>query len=89
MARTKYPSAQYCYSISFPPGMRERVKEAAKTNHRTMNAEIVHRLQEFEKQGEARNLSEVITQLQEIEKRLGSAASRDQNQTVTGECHEQ
>lgn len=46
MARQKYASDQYRYNLSFPPGMRERIKSAAKENHRTMNAEIVIRLQE-------------------------------------------
>ncbi len=33
------------YIIRFPDGMRDRLKEEAKTNNRTLNAEIVARLQ--------------------------------------------
>ena len=51
MARTKDPSDQYRYNLSFPPGLRDRIKEAAKANNRSMNAEIVTRLQKsFEHQ---------------------------------------
>jgi hypothetical protein len=32
--------------LRFPEGMRQRIKEAAESNGRTMNAEIVARLQE-------------------------------------------
>lgn len=34
------------YIVRFPDGMRDQLKEAAKANNRTMNAEIVARLQE-------------------------------------------
>lgn len=45
MARRKFPSDQDRYTVSLPEGMRERLKAAAKANHRTLNAEIVSRLQ--------------------------------------------
>lgn len=51
MARARYPSDQDRYGLSFPPGMRDHIKQAARVNHRTMNAEIVYRLQmSFEQQ---------------------------------------
>lgn len=34
------------FVVRFPDGMRDRIAEAAKANGRSMNAEIVHRLQE-------------------------------------------
>tara|TARA_B100000700_G_scaffold189815_1_gene209169 strand:- start:39703 stop:39942 length:240 start_codon:yes stop_codon:yes gene_type:complete len=34
------------YKLRMPEELRDRLKEAAKDNHRTMNAEIVARLQE-------------------------------------------
>ena len=55
MPRKRFPSDQHCYNISFPPGMRERIKVEAKTNHRSMNAEIVHRLQKSFKDQEQNN----------------------------------
>ncbi len=33
------------YMLRFPDGMRERLKEAAEANNRSMNAEIIARLQ--------------------------------------------
>lgn len=33
------------YIVRFPDGMRDRIAEAAKTNNRSMNAEIIARLQ--------------------------------------------
>ena len=51
MTRASFPSDQGRYTVSMPPGMRERIKQEANINHRTMNAEVVHRLhQSFERQ---------------------------------------
>ncbi|MBF0460869.1 MAG: Arc family DNA-binding protein [Magnetococcales bacterium] len=44
MVRQKFPSDDDRYTVSFPAGMKELIKEAAKRNNRTMNAEIVARL---------------------------------------------
>ena len=44
MTRASFPSDQGRYTVSMPPGMRERIKQEANLNHRTMNAEVVHRL---------------------------------------------
>lgn len=48
MTREKiYPSEeQERFIVRFPDGMRDRLKEAAAANNRSMNAEIVARLQE-------------------------------------------
>jgi hypothetical protein len=45
MPRPKFPSDEYRYSISFPPGMRDWIKQEARANHRSMNAEIIYRLE--------------------------------------------
>ncbi|MBF0436495.1 MAG: Arc family DNA-binding protein [Magnetococcales bacterium] len=45
MSRPRFPSDQHRYTLSFPPGMHERIKSAARMNHRTTNSEIVARLQ--------------------------------------------
>ena len=39
------PQEQEKYIVRFPDGMRERLKEAASKNQRSLNAEIIHRLQ--------------------------------------------
>lgn len=47
MDRTPYPSeTQDRFIVRFPDGMRDRLKEAAHANGRSMNAEIVARLQD-------------------------------------------
>lgn len=33
------------YVLRFPPGLRERVKQSASVNHRTMNAEMIHHIE--------------------------------------------
>lgn len=46
MARGDFPSAkQDQFVLRFPDGMREKIKRAAAENGRSMNAEIIHRLQ--------------------------------------------
>lgn len=43
--KTAYPSdAAEKFIVRLPPGMREKISEAAKTNNRSMNAEVVARL---------------------------------------------
>ncbi|MBF0421088.1 MAG: Arc family DNA-binding protein [Magnetococcales bacterium] len=46
MARKKYPSDRFCYNVSFPEGMKEHLKEAAWLNRRSLNAEIIARLED-------------------------------------------
>lgn len=46
MAREKFPSDDAeRLMLRFPAGMRDRIAEAAKANNRSMNAEIVSRLE--------------------------------------------
>lgn len=47
MSKNPYPSETADrYIIRFPDGMRERIKELAEKNGRSMNAEIIARLEE-------------------------------------------
>lgn len=46
MARPKYPSDEIDKTmVRFPAGMMDRLKSAAAENHRSMNAEIIARLE--------------------------------------------
>lgn len=46
MAREKFPSDDVDrLMVRFPPGMRDRLKKLAEANRRSMNAEIVARLE--------------------------------------------
>ena len=48
MPRGNYPSAQQDqYMVRFPDGMRDRLKAEAEKNGRSMNAEIVARLESY------------------------------------------
>lgn len=46
MVRQRFPSDDDRYTVSFPSGLKERIKETAKDNNRTMNAEIIARLED-------------------------------------------
>lgn len=47
MERKPFPSeTQERFIVRFPDGMRDRIAEAAKANNRSMNAEIVARLED-------------------------------------------
>lgn len=45
MTADRIPQAADKYIVRFPDGMRDRIAEAAKQNNRSMNAEVVARLQ--------------------------------------------
>lgn len=46
MEKEPYPSETADrYIVRFPPGMRERIKQDAEKNNRSMNAEIIARLE--------------------------------------------
>lgn len=51
------------YIVRFPDGMRERISEAAKANSRSMNAEIVARLQASFEPDNSNLATAVITKL--------------------------
>lgn len=64
MAKNPYPSdTQDRYIVRFPEGMRDRIAEVAKANNRSMNAEIVARLErsfEGEKLGFSMDLLDAV-----------------------------
>lgn len=50
MPRQKFPSdKQDQYMVRFPDGMRDHLKAAAEENNRSLNAEIIFRLTEFDR----------------------------------------
>lgn len=58
------------YIVRFPAGMRARIAEAAKSNNRSMNAEIVARLEEsLARDDHKRSLAPDPEELAEIERR--------------------
>lgn len=47
MAKKEFPSDKLDqYIVRFPNGLRDRIKEAAAANNRSMNAEIISRLED-------------------------------------------
>ncbi|MDR0216199.1 MAG: Arc family DNA-binding protein [Comamonas sp.] len=46
MSEKRKPQSADKYIVRFPDGMRDKIAEAAKANNRTMNAEIVARLEQ-------------------------------------------
>lgn len=71
MARGDFPSAkQEQYMLRFPDGMRERLKELAKGNGRSLNSEIIHRL-------------EYTLGLDDLDQRLGPTDSQASYESTT------
>lgn len=69
------PQSEDKYVVRFPDGMRDRIAEEAKKNNRSMNAEIVARLEKsFEEpiqlEGELRSFEDVERRLQQIANQL-------------------
>lgn len=57
MAEERTPQNADKYIVRFPDGMRDRIADAAKASNRSMNAEIVARLQRtFENNSTSGNL---------------------------------
>lgn len=46
MAEERLPQSADKYIVRFPDGMRDRLKKAAAANNRTLNAEIIRRLEQ-------------------------------------------
>lgn len=92
MPEERKPQAEDKYIIRFPDGMRDRLKDAAKANNRTLNAEIVARLERsftadkeveqiaFESGFEAAMLREDVARLTALlQKANESKANQSQN----------
>lgn len=63
------------FMLRFPEGMRDRISEAAKANGRTMNAEIVHRLEKSfaaEQPASAQTLAANVNQQNRIDRLMKS-----------------
>lgn len=61
------------YVLRFPEGMRTRIAEAAKENSRSMNAEIISRLQQsYEPSGDTSLLQQLADERRNTAKALGS-----------------
>lgn len=59
MQRKPFPSeTQERFIVRFPDGMRDRISEAAKAGHRSMNAEIVARIRRSFELDEAGNVAQ-------------------------------
>ncbi|PZP58300.1 MAG: hypothetical protein DI597_19400 [Pseudoxanthomonas spadix] len=75
MAKTDFPSQGLDkYVVRFPEGMRERIAEAAKANNRSMNAEIIGRLEAsfLDEQRGAEALAAVQAHNEEFRQRLSA-----------------
>lgn len=78
MERKPFPSeTQERFIVRFPDGMRDRIAAAAKANSRSMNAEIVARLEgSFDPQTPAEPWSkEVVERFEKIAAKAGEAAA--------------
>ncbi|WP_319568277.1 Arc family DNA-binding protein [Cohaesibacter marisflavi] len=63
------------YIVRFPDGMRDRIKDAAKQNGRSMNAEIIHRLEgslAIEYPGEEAEIEEILQMVEDAAVSLAS-----------------
>ncbi len=68
MAEKQYPSdKQDKFMLRFPDGMRDRIRDEADANGRSMNAEIVHRLRQSLGMDE-------VAELSGMAERMGSQA---------------
>ena len=72
MKNKPYPSdTQERFIVRFPDGMRDRIAEAAKANNRSMNSEIIARLEaSFESRIDEGTLAGLQRLMQERDERL-------------------
>lgn len=63
------------YIVRFPDGMRDELKEAAKANGRSMNAEIIARLEDYnDSQSNSNSLDEIRETLNKHDEKLDTLA---------------
>lgn len=76
MARDKFPSDDTDrLMVRFPPGLRDRIKEAASSSGRSMNAEIISRLQDsFETKAEPIGEDLVVQVASDVAQKAAQAA---------------
>lgn len=58
------------FIVRLPDGMRDRIAEAAKANGRSMNAEIVHRLEQSFAPDVAQGVEDLRSMMTEIKERM-------------------
>ena len=73
MTRKSYPSDKADqYIVRFPDGLRDRLKDEAAKNNRSMNAEIVARLEEsFAEKSVSKD--EILSEIKSLKKEMRSA----------------
>lgn len=60
------------YLVRFPEGLRNRLKDAAKTNNRSMNAEIIARLEDsFDQSDMSARLDALEKGIEELKAQIG------------------
>ena len=63
------------YIVRFPDGMRDQLKEAAKENNRSLNAEIIARLEDYnDSQSNSNRLDEIMETLNKHDVKLDKLA---------------
>lgn len=82
MARGDYPSSrQDQHNVRFPDGLRDKLRAAAASNKRSMNAELVARLEASFEAGSASLNGEIAALIQkhveaEVQRRLREIAAQ-------------
>lgn len=64
------------FVVRLPDGMRDRIAQLAKENHRSMNSEMVIRLKESMEASTTEHANQTLVSLQESVDRLTKAVSR-------------
>lgn len=77
MTDDRKPQAEDKYIIRFPNGMRDRLKEAAKANSRTLNAEIVARLGDSFTSAKTNQADAEYSKLYRLQAELDTLTNRD------------
>lgn len=81
MPEDRKPQSANKYIVRFPDGMRDQIAEAAKANNRTMNAEIVARLEKsFDNDSSSRGL--ITVSMDEFDAVIESAVNRAVTQAL-------
>ena len=77
LKKTRTPQDSDKYIVRFPEGMRDKIAEAAKANNRSMNAEIIARLETsiaISEKGPTEVMKEMMAKLDEVHAELIEAA---------------
>jgi hypothetical protein len=84
MDKKPYPSeTQERFIVRFPDGMRDRIAEAAKAAGRSMNAEIVNRLDGSFRSVDVENAAGILLENQRLQEMVDAQRKTIQAQDVT------